>query len=68
MAKSLSVSITVPTIAKYSVIILFTTLGSAVLISSTSFVTLYLGVELQMIDIVFNDRKIHRVSRWCLCS
>lgn len=51
MAKSSSVSITVPTIAEYSVILLFTTLGSAVLISSTSFVTLYLGIELQSFSV-----------------
>lgn len=46
-SKTQIIRTTIPTIAEYSVILLFTTLGSAVLVSSTSFVTLYLGVELQ---------------------
>ncbi len=36
-----------PPLAEYSVILLFTTLGASILVSSTSLVTLYLGVELQ---------------------
>ena len=34
-------------VTEYSVILIFTTLGAIILVSSTSFVTLYLGVELQ---------------------
>lgn len=36
-----------PPISEYSTILIFTTLGGIILISSTNFVTLYLGVELQ---------------------
>ena len=36
-----------PAVAEYSVIVLFTTLGAIILVSSTSLVTVYLGVELQ---------------------
>ena len=36
-----------PAVAEYSVIVLFTTLGALILVSSTSLVTVYLGVELQ---------------------
>ena len=36
-----------PPISEYSTILIFTTLGGIILMSSTNFVTLYLGVELQ---------------------
>ena len=36
-----------PAVVEYSVIVLFTTLGAIILVSSTSLVTVYLGVELQ---------------------
>lgn len=36
-----------PVLGEYSVILLFTTLGASILVSCTSLITLYLGVELQ---------------------
>ncbi len=42
-----TVNTSAPAQAEYSVILLFTTLGAMTLVSSTSLVTLYLGVELQ---------------------
>ncbi|KAI9708688.1 MAG: hypothetical protein M1812_007930 [Candelaria pacifica] len=46
-ASSNIVNTTVPALAEYSVILVFTTLGASILVSCTSLVTLYLGVELQ---------------------
>ena len=45
--EAVTVNTSSPPLAEYSVILLFTTLGATVLVSSTSLVTLYLGVELQ---------------------
>ena len=42
-----SVNTSVPAVSEYSVILLFTTLGASILVSSTNLVTLYLGLELQ---------------------
>ncbi len=42
-----SVKTYIPAVAEYSVILLFTTLGATILVSGTSLVTVYLGVELQ---------------------
>lgn len=44
---NIDVTIIMPAVKEYSIILLFTTLGGIILVSSTSLVTLYLGVELQ---------------------
>lgn len=40
-------STSIPALAEYSVILIFTTLGGIILISSTNLMTLFLGIELQ---------------------